>query len=113
MPLDERECRPLLLGKRQELGCKVARHVAVECDKVADPEAEEDREQQQRVFGWFAECFSLFDQQTRPLDSGLGFRCGISFDIEKCRYERDLKLDLLAAQCRRGGQLCDLLKGAR
>ena len=61
MPYHERGCRPLLLGERQELCCKLERHVAVECDKVGDPEAEEDREQQQRIFGRLSERFRLFD----------------------------------------------------
>ena len=71
---------------------------------VRDPEAVEDREQQQRVFGWLSERFSLFDQQTCPLRSRLGFRRSIPFDMIERGYERDLKLDLLATQCRRGGQ---------
>ena len=69
--------------------------IAVECHKVRDPEAVEDREQQQRVFGRLSERFSLFDQQTCPLHSRLGFRRGIPFDMEEWGYERDLKLDLL------------------
>ena len=66
--------RPLLLGERQKLRGKVAHHIAVERYKVRDPEAVEDREQQQRVFGRLSERFSLFDQQTCPLRSRLGFR---------------------------------------
>ena len=57
----------LLLGERQELRRKLAHHVAVERHEVRDPEAVEDREQQQRVFGRLSERFSLFDQQTCPL----------------------------------------------
>ena len=45
MPNHERDGRPLLLGERQELRRKVARHVAVERHKVRDPEAVEDRKQ--------------------------------------------------------------------
>ena len=111
MPDHERASRPLLLGERQELCCKLERHVAIECDKVGDPEAIEDREQQQRVFGRLSERFSLFDQQTRPLLSRLGFRSGIPFDMDEWGYERNLKLDLLAAQRGRGGQRRNLDKG--
>ena len=87
--------------------------VAVERHVVRDPEAVEDREQQQRVFGRLSERFSLFDQQTCPLRSRLGFRRGIPFDMDERGYERDLKLDLLATQRGRGGQGRDLVKGAR
>ena len=74
MPDHERDGRPLLLGERQELRRKLAHHVAVERHKVRDPEAVEDREQQQWIFGRLSERFSLFDQQACPLDSRLGFR---------------------------------------
>ena len=40
--------------------------VAIERYIVRDPEAVEDREQQQRVFGRLSERFSLFDQQSAP-----------------------------------------------
>ena len=69
--------------------------VAVESHKVRDPKAVEHREQQQRIFGRLSERFSLFDQQTCPLRSGLGFRRGKPFDMDEWGYERDLKLDLL------------------
>ena len=95
MPDHERDCCPLLLGERQELRRKLAHHVAVEGHVVRDPEAVEDREQQQRVFGRLSERFGLFDQQTCPLRSRLGFRRGIAFDMDEWGYERDLKLDLL------------------
>ena len=80
---------------------------------VRDPEAVEDREQQQRVFGRLSERFSLFDQQTCPLHSRLGFRRGIPFDMHEWGYERDLKLDLFATQRRRGRQHRDQIKGTR
>ena len=85
MPDHERDCRPLLLGERQELRRKLAHHVAVERHIVRDPEAVEDREQQQRVFGRLSERFSLFDQQTCLLHSRLGFRRGIPFDMDEWR----------------------------
>ena len=82
MPDHERDCRPLLLGERQELRRKLAQSVAVERDEARDPEAVEDREQQQRIFGGLSERFGLFDQQPCPLRSCLGFRRSISFDME-------------------------------
>ncbi len=45
MPNHERDYRLLLLGERQELRRKLARHVAVERHGVRDPKAVEDREQ--------------------------------------------------------------------
>ena len=102
----------MLLGERQELRRKLAHHVAVERHIVRDPEAVEDREQQQRVFRRFSERFSLFDQQTRPLRSRLGFRRSIPFDVHERGYERDLKLDLLATQRGSAGQSRDLIEGA-
>src|SRR5208282_777819 len=112
MPDHERDCRILLLGERQELRRKIARSVAVECSNVCDPETVEYRKQEQRVFGRLTERFSLFDQQTRPLSSRLGLRRGIPFDMDEWGYERDLKLDLLAAQHRRGAQSRDLVEGS-
>ena len=90
MPDHERTCRPLLLGERQELRRKGARDVAIECYCVRDPEAVEDGEQQQWIFGRLSERVSLFDQQTCPLRSRLVFRRGIPFDMEERGYERDL-----------------------
>ena len=90
MPDHERDGRPLLLGERQKLRRKLAHHVAIECHIVRDPEAVEDREQQQRVFGRLSERFGLFDQQTCPLHSRLGFRRSIPFDMHEWGYERDL-----------------------
>ena len=98
MPDHERHRRPLLLCERQELRRKLAHHVAVERHKVRDPEAVKDREQQQRIFGRLSERFSLFDQQACPLDSRLGFRRRIAFDMDEGVMQRDLKLDLFATQ---------------
>src|SRR5262249_46959830 len=109
MCYQERSRRPLLLGERQELRRKPEYHVAVERHIVRDPEAVENREQQQRVFGGLSERFGLFDQQMRPLHCGLGLRRGIPFDMDERGYERDLKLDL-ATQRGRGGQGRDLIE---
>ena len=54
-PIMTRDCRLLLLSERQELRCKLAHSIAIEGRKVRDPEAVEDREQQQRVFGRLSE----------------------------------------------------------
>ena len=86
---------PCFSASARNCARKLAHHVAIERHIVRDPEAVEDREQQQRVFGRLSERFRLFDQQTRPLHSRLGFRRGISFDMDEWSYERDLKLDLL------------------
>src|SRR6516165_6951489 len=51
MPDHERDGRPLFLGERQELRCKLAVHIATQYPDAPDPNAEECREQQQRVFG--------------------------------------------------------------
>jgi hypothetical protein len=83
MPDHERDFRPLLLGEPQELRRKIAHHVAVERYKVRDPEAVEDRKQQQRVFKRLAKRFSLFDQPTCVLCNRLRFRSGIPFNMEK------------------------------
>src|ERR1700758_1231392 len=96
MPNHELNYCSLLLGERQELCRKIAYDVAIECQIVRNPEAVENGEQQQRIFGWLAECFSLFDQQTCLLRSRLGFRRSVAFDMHEWCYKRDLMLDLLA-----------------
>jgi len=108
MPDHERNCRALFLGERKELRRKLAQHVTVERQKVRDPKAVEDREQQQRVFGRLAKRFGLFDQQTCPPYGGLSFRRSISFDVHEWAYECDLKLNLLATKRRSGRQGGDL-----
>jgi hypothetical protein len=99
----ERDGRPLLLCECQELRRERAYAFAIERDGPRRPEALEDREQQQRVFGRLAERCSLLHQQTCPLHGGLCFGRVIAFDVEQRGYECDLELDLRAAQCRRAG----------
>ena len=82
-PIISGTSRSLLLSERQELRRKLATHIAIERHIVRDPEAVEDREQQQRVFGRLSKRFSLFDQQTCPLHSRLGFRRGKPFDMDE------------------------------
>src|SRR5437660_1488985 len=103
MPNHERNWRPFLFGERQELRRKVVQRVAIECHEAHGTDAVEDGEQEQRVFGRLSECFSLFYQHTCPLRSCLGFRGGITFRVDKRSDDRDLKLDLLAAQGWRSG----------
>src|ERR1700723_1397836 len=100
MPHHDRDCRPLLLRKREELRREITTDIAAEGHKVRDPEGVVDREQQQRVFGRLSQGFSLFDQQTCLLRSRLGFGGGVAFDMEEWGDERDLKLDLLTTQRR-------------
>ena len=82
MPDHNRRCRSLLLRERKELRRKRACSVAIEGDKLLYEEAVEDGVQQERVFGRLSQCFRLFDQQTCPLRSRLGFRSSIPFDME-------------------------------
>ena len=97
---------PCFSASRQELRRKLTHDVAVERHIVRDPKAEEDREQQQRVFRRLSKRFRLVDQQAGPLYRRLGFRRGIAFHMEQRGYERDLKLDLLPTQrgCARQGR---------
>ncbi len=71
MPDHKRDCRPLLLGEREELRRQFARQIAIERYKARNPEAVQDREQQERIFGGLFESFSFFDQQTRPSAAAL------------------------------------------
>src|ERR1700732_1441159 len=98
MPDHQRSGRPLLLGECEEMGREIATDIAVEPYKLRDPEAVEDREQQQWIVGRLSERISLFDQQTCPLLSRLGFRSSKPFDMDERGYECDLKFDLLTAQ---------------
>jgi hypothetical protein len=76
-----------------------------------DPKAIEDREQQQRVFGWLSNGFSFFYKETCALRSRLSFRCSMPFDLHERGYERDLELDLFATKRGRNGQCRNLGKG--
>ena len=89
---------PCCSASARKLRGKLAMYVATRCKSTGDPSAIEDREQQQRVFRWFAECFSLFDQETCSLFGGHSFWRGISFYVNEWRYEAGLKLDLFPAE---------------
>src|SRR5215471_2338653 len=109
----ERSRRSSLLGERQELVRYLAHSVAIERNEARCPETEQYREQKQWILRRLSEGFSLFDQQTCSLCSGLSFRSTISFDVHKRGYGRNLKLDMLTAQRGRGRQSGDLIEGAR
>ena len=70
---------PCFSASAKKWAARVAHTSPLNANKVRDPEAVEDREQQQRVFGRLSERFSLFDQQTRLLRGRLGFRSRIAF----------------------------------
>jgi hypothetical protein len=53
MPDHERSRGALFLRKREEMGREIETDIAVECQSVRGPEAVEDRERQQWVFGPF------------------------------------------------------------
>ncbi len=86
--------------------------MAVECNVVCEPEAIEDREQQQRVLGRFAKRFGLFDQHPCALHSRFGFRRRVTSDVHEGVYQRNLKFDLLTTQRRGSRQGRDLVKRA-
>jgi hypothetical protein len=109
----ERGCRGLLLGERQESRGEFAHGVAIGSHVIRGPGAIENREQQQRVFGRLSERVRLFDQQMRSLRSRLGLRRSIPFDMHEWIYERHLKLDLFATKAPRAGQGGDLVQRAR
>ena len=93
----ERDGRALLLGEGQELRRQVADHVAIEPHIICAPEALKNGKQQQWIFRRLSQRLGPFDQQTGLLHRLLRFHRGISLDVHECVYERDLKLDLLAA----------------
>ena len=90
----KRSRRSLLLGQGQELCRELANDFPIERHDVRDPEAVEDQEQQQWVFGRLAERVGLFDQQTCFFHRRLGFRRSMSFDMDEWGYEVGMKLDL-------------------
>src|SRR5215831_3411384 len=110
MPHHEWPRRFLLICEGQEFDSKLTHHVTVECDKVRDPKAVKNREQQQWIFRWLSERFSLLDQQTCPLHGRPGFRRCVAVDMEEWGYECNLKLDFFATQGGRRGQGRDLVE---
>src|SRR5438876_592544 len=102
--------RPLLICESQELDSKLTHHVAVERYKIRDPKAVKNREQQHWIFRRLSERFSLFDQQSCPLNSRPSFRRRVAADMEEWGYECNLKLDFFTTQGGRWGQGCDLVE---
>lgn len=89
---------PIMIGlvaaiflRAQKFGRKLAYHAAVEPHISCSPDAIEDREQQQRVFGSLAARFSFFDQKTRAVHGNSGFARSVPFEMNERVYERDLK----------------------
>src|SRR6516225_9826553 len=110
MPHHEWPRRFLLICEGQEFDSKLTHHVAVERDKVRDPKAVKNREQQQWIFRWLSERFSLLDQQSCPLHGRPGFRRRVAVDMEEWGYECNLKLDFFATQGGRRDQGRDLVE---
>ena len=81
----------LVLGKGVKLLRKLARHVALERHAVADPEAVEDGEQQQRIVGGLSERLRLLDQETRLLERRLGLRRRMALGVDQRVREIDLQ----------------------
>ena len=98
MPYHKRSGGILLLRERQELSGKLKRNLAVELDKLRDPQAVKDGEQQQRIFRGLSERARLFHQRARPLDRGSGFWRRVAPDMQERGYELHVKFDLIAAQ---------------
>ena len=111
MPDHKRTARLLFLGEGKEL-CRQRSHgVAIECHIVRSPQAVENREQKQRVFGRLTQRFRSFNVKTCLLDGCLGFACGIAFGLHQRVHAGELKLDLLATERCRTGQGCDKVEG--
>ena len=85
----------------------VERHI------VCCPDAIEDREEQQWIFGRFSERFCSFDELTSLFNGRLGLRRRIAFDMHESVHECDLQLDLFATHDRRAGQGRNLVEGPR
>ena len=79
----KRNRRSLFLGERQELSREIATDIAIERHIVRDPDAIEDRKQQQRVFGRLSQRFGLLDKQLVPARWRLCFGCRIAFDVHE------------------------------
>lgn len=83
----------LFLGERKKLRRKLTHQVAVKGHIIRNPEAIQDREQQQWVFKRLAKRFRAFDQNMRPFYSRFGFGRGISFDMNERVYQCNLHFD--------------------
>src|SRR6516225_7354309 len=110
MPDHEWYDLPLLLCESYKLRRKLAHHLSVERHIACCPDAIEDREQQQWIFGRFSERFRSLDELTRLFNCRLGLGRRITFDVHESVNECDLQLDLLATHDRRAGQGRDLVE---
>ena len=97
-------CCSLFFGECQGFVCKVAYNITIACYITPNPEAVEDQEQQQRVFGSFSQAFGLFNQQTRLFNCLYGFWCRLSFHVHEWIYECHLQPDFFATQRRSAGR---------
>ena len=103
----------LALGQAQELFCKAENYIAIESHEVGGEGTIENGEQLQRVCERITKVLGPLNQDPSSLNSvdGLGGR--ITFGVMERLYQRQLKLDLLAPECRGRGQLCDLFERER
>src|SRR5271166_99628 len=104
MPDHEASGRALLFGEREELRRKLAHHVAVEPNKVRDPEAVQYREQEQWIFGGLAERFSLRNSEACLIEGRFCLTRRKALGVHKGVGEGDLQLNLFVTKRRRGWQ---------
>src|SRR5215469_14214046 len=104
MSQHERNPRSLLLGEGQELRREIAADITIKCRNIRDPEAVEDRKQQQRVFGRLSERLSSLDEQACLIERRFRVRGRMALGMHERIRKPDLKLNLLAAQRWRSGQ---------
>ena len=97
MPDHERDGRSLLLGERQELPRELAADVAIE-RYSSQPRSRRGPRTIAVDLREALRSLRLVRSETCPLHRRLGFRRGISFDVNERSYQRDLKLDFLATQ---------------
>ena len=88
--------------QRQELLREIRDHGLIEGDVVDGPEAVENPEQGQRIFGRLAERFCALHEDPRLLERLSGFWSGIAPAVHERLGEADLQPDLIAPQVRRG-----------
>src|SRR5579871_3731349 len=84
-PMPDRESKSLvsLIRERKELSCEVERDLAVECGKVPNPDAVEDRKQCQRVFGSLTKRLCPLDENARFFKRGLGLGRAIALCLHQ------------------------------
>ena len=100
----ERPGRALFFRQRGKLDGEFAHYVAVESDKVCDPQAVKNGKQQQGILRWLSERFRSLHEKTRPVHSGSGFGRRVAAKMEERSNEFDLELDFIAAHVGRAWQ---------